>query len=242
MAFMAEPMGLRARRLQRRQRSAGLAAILGLGLLGACHQLLFVGPAARVAPLAGAGARASELRLGLGASLRQELGGGKTELNETTLAMPVLWVNRPDQASFEVRWAPEDTIGALKVLIAKETDVPAADTELRCNGQPMGEDDLKLDDWIVQAGGITAEAAKRGPDVWAFDMRADDEKDIVYPGGSYFEDEEEEEFFYKYRTVVYGLVGFAVLYVVTQAIGINPLNDTGKIDWGEVQEIWNQKT
>jgi len=136
------------------------------------------------------------------------------------------WVNRPNQRSFEVRWEEGDTLADLKAVIKEATNIPPKKQELRCNGAEIFPDELVLEDLALQVSGVAATAGGKGPDIWLFDGRSDEEREAVDPPEGYYselDDPDSKPFLDAYRIFFYGVVILPVtLYVLTQALGINP--------------------
>jgi len=131
-----------------------------------------------------------------------------------------LWVNRPNQRSFEVRWSEGDTVGDLKTVVEGATGIPVKQQELRSNGVELFPDNQTLEEWALSASGVAATAGGKGADVWVFDGRSDEERAAVDPPQGFYEDDDGPDWF---RTFFYVfIVTPATLYVGTQALGVNP--------------------
>lgn len=166
-------------------------------------------------------------------------GGDKQVLSQVgvkTLSGPVggefgggmVWVNRPGQRSFEVRWAANDTVADLKKVIRKESELPYDNQELRCNGVPVEPDTLLLDEWVSQAGGIMSAFEGQAPDIWVFDATDEDERDAAYPPIVLETELTTGE--RNFKGLIFFLAGLCVIFTLTQAVGVNPLVDkSGKI-------------
>jgi len=176
-----------------------------------------------------AASAASQGRLDTAGSVDEVIGGG------------TLWVNRPGQRSFEVRWQSGDTVGDLKAVVQEATNIPPSNQELRSNGVELFPDGQSLEEWALSAGGVAATAGGKAPDIWLFDGRSEDERAAVDPpAGSYEEDEGLDVF----RLLFYLLVVLPLtVYVGTQALGINPfeqqvpLPEPPDLDFVEYEEF-----
>lgn len=154
------------------------------------------------------------------------------------------WINRPQQRSFEVRWEEGDTLGDLKSVIRQATDIPPKKQELRINGAEIYPDELVLEDLALEVSGVTAIAGGKGPDIWLFDGRSDEEREAVDPPAGYYselDDPDSQPFLDTFRVVFYGFFILPVtLYVVTQALGVNPFEGKDSIILEEKQPLQGQ--
>mmetsp|Transcript_6495 Transcript_6495/g.18195 ORF Transcript_6495/g.18195 Transcript_6495/m.18195 type:complete len:301 (+) Transcript_6495:92-994(+) len=135
------------------------------------------------------------------------------------------WINRPGKRSFEVRWLPGDTIGDLKALIRKESELDYDNQELRSNGEGIGDDDRLLDEWVgsVESGGITAQFTGKAPDIWVFDGSSIDEREAAFPPIAREGDEEVTWIDIGFTAFTRFVAVFATFFVSAQIAGLNPL-------------------
>lgn len=140
----------------------------------------------------------------------------------------LVWINRPGQRSFEVRWAKNDTVADIKKVIREQSELPYDNQELRANGEPVEPDEKLMDDWVLEAGGVSGAFRGQAPDIWVFDATDEDEREAAYPPIVLEEELPQEEINLKQQ--IWVAVGLLTLFTVTQALGVNPFTPkTGKI-------------